>query len=101
MFVKETKVGAAGASTCTCSSCEGQRDERGRVRHKVVANLGRRDPLKASGQLDALALAELSTRSGRGRRSSLSARDRDFREKRAACSTCTNALAAGELHLVD
>jgi uncharacterized protein DUF4277/DDE family transposase len=34
---------------------EGYRDERGRVRHRVVANLGREDELKASGQLDALA----------------------------------------------
>jgi Domain of unknown function (DUF4277)/Transposase DDE domain len=34
---------------------EGYRDERGRVRHRVVANLGRKDALKASGQLEALA----------------------------------------------
>jgi hypothetical protein len=33
----------------------GYRDERGRVRHRVVANLGREEELKASGQLDALA----------------------------------------------
>ena len=29
---------------------EGYRDERGRVRHRVVANLGRKEALKASGQ---------------------------------------------------
>lgn len=34
---------------------EGYRDETGRVRHRVVAKLGREDRLKASGQLDALA----------------------------------------------
>ena len=34
---------------------EGYRDERGRVRHRVVANLGRKEALKASGQLEALA----------------------------------------------
>ena len=31
------------------------RDEHGRVRHRVVAKLGREDELKASGQLNALA----------------------------------------------
>src|SRR5213592_4650665 len=34
---------------------EGYRDEHGRVRHRVVAKLGREDELKASGQLTALA----------------------------------------------
>lgn len=34
---------------------EGYRDERGKVRHRVVANLGRKEALKASGQLEALA----------------------------------------------
>ncbi|MBV9413418.1 MAG: IS1634 family transposase [Solirubrobacterales bacterium] len=34
---------------------EGYRDERGRVRHRVVANLGRKEELKASGQLEKLA----------------------------------------------
>ena len=34
---------------------EGYRDEGGRVRQRVVANLGRKDELKASGQLEALA----------------------------------------------
>jgi len=34
---------------------EGYRDEAGKVRHRVVATLGREDELKASGQLNALA----------------------------------------------
>src|SRR5919109_4253731 len=34
---------------------EGYRDEAGRVRHRIVANLGRKEALKASGQLEALA----------------------------------------------
>jgi transposase len=36
---------------------EGYRDEGGKVRHRVVANLGRRDQLKDSGALDNLAAA--------------------------------------------
>jgi transposase len=36
---------------------EGYRDEQGRVRQRVVANLGRREKLKASGELDRLAAA--------------------------------------------
>ena len=36
---------------------EGYRDEDGKVRHRVVANLGRRDRLKDSGALDNLAAA--------------------------------------------
>ncbi len=36
---------------------EGFRDEEGKVRHRVVANLGRRDRLKDSGALDNLAAA--------------------------------------------
>jgi transposase len=55
MFVKETKVRRAGREYVYLQLVQGQRDERGRVRHKVVANLGRRDALKASGQLEALA----------------------------------------------
>jgi Domain of unknown function (DUF4277)/Transposase DDE domain len=55
MFVKETKV-TKGARTYTyVQLVEGYRDERGRVRHRVVANLGRKEELKASGQLDKLA----------------------------------------------
>ena len=34
---------------------EGYRDENGKVRHRVVANLGRKEELKASGQLEKLA----------------------------------------------
>ena len=34
---------------------DGYRDENGKVRHRVVANLGRKDALKDSGQLEALA----------------------------------------------
>src|SRR5919106_1006557 len=34
---------------------QGYRDETGKVRHRVVATLGREDELKASGQLNALA----------------------------------------------
>jgi len=55
MFVKETKVRRAGREYVYLQLVQGQRDEHGRVRHKVVANLGRRDKLKESGQLDALA----------------------------------------------
>ena len=62
----------AGSVVATCSSrkprssgrtartaylqlVEGYRDENGKVRHRVVANLGRKDALKDSGQLEALA----------------------------------------------
>src|SRR5215207_1583509 len=55
MFVKETRVRRAGREYVYLQLVRGERDERGRVRHKVVANLGRRDKLKESGQLDALA----------------------------------------------
>jgi hypothetical protein len=55
MFVKETKVRRAGREYVYLQLVQGQRDQDGRVRHKVVANLGSRDKLKASGQLDALA----------------------------------------------
>src|SRR5919108_241273 len=55
MFVKETTVRRSGRSYTYLQMVEGYRDERGRVRHRVVANLGRKDALKASGQLEALA----------------------------------------------
>ena len=55
MFVKETKVKRGGREYVYLQLVHGERDERGRVRHKVVANLGRRDRLKESGQLEALA----------------------------------------------
>src|ERR671919_16522 len=55
MFVKETKVRRAGREYSYLQLVEGYRDEDGKVRHRVVANLGRKDALKASGQLEALA----------------------------------------------
>jgi hypothetical protein len=55
LFVKETKVKRGGREYVYLQLVHGERDEQGRVRHKVVANLGRRDKLKASGQLEALA----------------------------------------------
>src|ERR1700757_4233348 len=55
MFVKETHVKRSGRTYTYVQLVEGYRDERGRVRHRVVANLGRKDELKASGQLEKLA----------------------------------------------
>jgi len=55
MFVKETKVKRSGREYSYLQLVEGYRDENGRVRHRVVANLGRKDALKDSGQLEALA----------------------------------------------
>jgi hypothetical protein len=55
MFVKETKVRRAGREYSYLQLVEGYRDENGKVRHRVVANLGRKDALKESGQLEALA----------------------------------------------
>jgi hypothetical protein len=55
MFVKETKVKRAGREYSYLQLVEGYRDEQGKVRHRVVANLGRKDALKDSGQLEALA----------------------------------------------
>jgi transposase len=55
MFVKETTVRRGSRSYTYLQMVEGYRDENGRVRHRVVANLGRKDVLKASGQLEALA----------------------------------------------
>jgi hypothetical protein len=55
MFVKETKVRRSGREYSYLQLVEGYRDEMGRVRHRVVANLGRKDALKESGQLEALA----------------------------------------------
>jgi Domain of unknown function (DUF4277)/Transposase DDE domain len=55
MFVKETKVKRAGREYRYVQLVEGYRDENGKVRHRVVANLGRKDALKDSGQLEALA----------------------------------------------
>jgi hypothetical protein len=55
VFVKETTVRRGSRAYTYLQMVEGYRDERGRVRHRVVANLGRKDALKASGQLEALA----------------------------------------------
>ena len=55
MFVKETKVKRSGGEYTYLQLVDGYRDENGRVRHRVVANLGRKDALKDSGQLEALA----------------------------------------------
>jgi alkylhydroperoxidase family enzyme len=55
MFVKETKVKRSGREYSYVQLVEGYRDEKGKVRHRVVANLGRKDALKDSGQLEALA----------------------------------------------
>jgi hypothetical protein len=55
MFVKETTVRRGERSYAYLQLVEGYRDASGRVRHRVVANLGRREALKESGQLDALA----------------------------------------------
>jgi len=55
MFVKETKVKRSGREYAYLQLVDGYRDENGKVRHRVVANLGRKDALKDSGQLEALA----------------------------------------------
>ena len=55
MFVKETTVRRSGREYIYLQLVDGYRDENGKVRHRVVANLGRKDALKDSGQLEALA----------------------------------------------
>jgi hypothetical protein len=55
MFVKETRVKRSGREYSYLQLVEGYRDENGKVRHRVVANLGRKDALKDSGQLELLA----------------------------------------------
>jgi Domain of unknown function (DUF4277)/Transposase DDE domain len=55
MFLKTTTVRRGERRYEYVQLVEGYRDESGRVRHRVVANLGRRDALKESGQLEALA----------------------------------------------
>jgi hypothetical protein len=55
VFVKETKVERSGREYSYLQLVEGYRDESGKVRHRVVANLGRKDALKDSRQLEALA----------------------------------------------
>lgn len=55
MFVKETTVKRGQRVYTYLQLVDGYRDESGRVRHRVVANLGRKEALKESGQLEALA----------------------------------------------
>jgi hypothetical protein len=55
VFVKETTVRRGERRYTYLQLVEGYRDASGRVRHRVVANLGRREALKESGQLEALA----------------------------------------------
>ena len=55
MFVKETVVRRGERAYTYVQLVEGYRDDRGKVRHGVVANLGRKEELKASGQLEKLA----------------------------------------------
>jgi hypothetical protein len=57
MFLKETTVRRGKHSYVYVQLVEGYRDERGRVRQRVVQNLGRREKLKASGELDRLGAA--------------------------------------------
>jgi Domain of unknown function (DUF4277)/Transposase DDE domain len=55
MFVKETTVRRGARAYTYLQLVDGYRDEHGRVRHRVVANLGRKEALKESGQLETLA----------------------------------------------
>src|SRR5881397_3213531 len=55
MFVRVQKVRQAGRVYEYVHIVEGYRDDTGKVRHRVVANLGRQDRLKDSGALDNLA----------------------------------------------
>jgi transposase len=55
MYVKRYVVQRGRRQYVYLRLVEAYRDEQGRVRHRVVASLGREDQLKASGQLDQLA----------------------------------------------
>src|SRR5436853_7314534 len=57
MYVRVQKVRQGGRVYEYVHIVEGYRDNAGKVRHRVVANLGRRDQLKDSGALDNLAAA--------------------------------------------
>jgi transposase len=57
MYVRVQKVRQAGRVYEYVHIVEGFRGDDGKVRHRVVANLGRRDRLKDSGALDNLAAA--------------------------------------------
>ncbi|MGH3433212.1 MAG: IS1634 family transposase [Thermocrispum sp.] len=55
MYVKRHAVSKGGKRYVYLRLVEAYRDERGRVRHRLLRTLGREDVLKASGQLDQLA----------------------------------------------
>ena len=55
MYVKRHKVRKGGRNYVYLRLVEAYRDEAGKVRHRLVATLGREDELKASGQLEQLA----------------------------------------------
>src|SRR5215218_9083482 len=55
MYVKRYVVQRGRRQYVYLRLVEAYRDEQGKVRHRVVASLGREDQLKASGQLDQLA----------------------------------------------
>jgi len=55
MYVKRHAVRKQGRRYVYLRLVEAYRDERGKVRHRVLRTLGREDELKASGQLDQLA----------------------------------------------
>jgi transposase len=55
MYVKRYVVQRSRRQYVYLRLVEAYRDEQGKVRHRVVASLGREDQLKASGQLDQLA----------------------------------------------
>jgi len=57
MFLKETTVKRGERRYTYVQLVEGYRDESGRTRQRVVANLGRKERLKRSGQAEALAAA--------------------------------------------
>src|SRR6266702_2450850 len=57
MYVKRYVVRRGRRQYVYLRLVEAFRDEQGRVRHRVLATLGREDELKASGQLDQLAAA--------------------------------------------
>jgi hypothetical protein len=57
VFLKETTVRRGERTYTYVQLVEGYRDESGRVRQRVVANLGRKERLKQSGQAEQLAAA--------------------------------------------
>ncbi len=57
MYLKRYTVRKSGQTYTYLRLVSGFRDEHGKVQHKIIANLGREDVLKASGQLNQLAAA--------------------------------------------